>query len=213
MNESAVERSWFAVDGTLEPIAFDGPSSFRFPDAVAEHIIERYTRPGDWVLDPFCGFGTTSAVAERLSRHGVGFEVDAARAAFAASRVAAPGQVVRARADHAEPEPHPPCALLLTSPPYGSFRDETAIDNPSTYAEDARHLFASFVRFLAPDATLAVEVSPNSRGRPEPAACLDCWPGAYDLFDFREEIVRVNTGPVEAGPGYDHSHILVFAVR
>lgn len=58
-------RSWFAVEGSLEPIDYDGPSFFGFPQAVAEHVIERYSAPGDWIIDPFCGFGTTLAVAER----------------------------------------------------------------------------------------------------------------------------------------------------
>jgi DNA modification methylase len=41
---------------------------------VPQHVIERYSRPGDWVLDPFCGFGTTLVVAERLGREPLGFE-------------------------------------------------------------------------------------------------------------------------------------------
>jgi hypothetical protein len=31
-----------------------------------------------------------------------------------------------------------------------------------------------------------------------------------ELFVLREDIVRVNTGTTEAGPGYDHAHLLVF---
>jgi hypothetical protein len=40
-------RSWFVVDGSLEPIDYDGPSFFRFPEAVAEHV-ERYSAPGSF---------------------------------------------------------------------------------------------------------------------------------------------------------------------
>jgi hypothetical protein len=74
-------RSWFAVDGSLEPIDYDGPSFFRFTQAVAEHVIERYSAPGDLVIDPFCGFGTGLVVAERLGRHVVGCEADERRRA------------------------------------------------------------------------------------------------------------------------------------
>ena len=73
-------RSWFVVEGSLEPIDYDGPSFFRFPQAVAAHVVERYSVPGDWVIDPFCGFGTTLIVAERLGRHAVGCEADERRA-------------------------------------------------------------------------------------------------------------------------------------
>ncbi len=38
-------RSWFAVDGRLDPIDFDGASFFRFPEAVAEFAIQRYSDP------------------------------------------------------------------------------------------------------------------------------------------------------------------------
>ena len=213
MSGTTTERSWFAVDGALEPIAFDGPSFFRFPEAVAEHVIARYTRPGDWVLDPFCGFATTLVVAERLGRHAIGFEIDAERAAFGAARAVAPSRALHVQAEQAEPGSWPACGLLLTSPPYGSFRDEDAIDDPSTYAGDARRLFKSFVRFLAPHATIAVEVShvrEGARTRPLTWILGEALGG---LFDFREEIVRLNTGPAEAGPGYDHSHILVFTLR
>ena len=71
--------SWFAVDGSLEQKDFAGDSFFRFPEAVAEFAIERYSRPGDWVLDPFAGFGTTLVGAERLGGHGAGCEFDERR--------------------------------------------------------------------------------------------------------------------------------------
>jgi hypothetical protein len=40
-------RSWFAVNGSLEPIEFEREAFFRFPEAVAAFAIERYSRPGD----------------------------------------------------------------------------------------------------------------------------------------------------------------------
>ena len=41
------------------------------------------SRPDDLVLDPFCGTGTTGAVAQRLGRRFIGFERDADYAAAA----------------------------------------------------------------------------------------------------------------------------------
>jgi adenine-specific DNA-methyltransferase len=32
------------------------------------------TRPGDWVIDPFVGSGTTAAVAHKTDRHWVGID-------------------------------------------------------------------------------------------------------------------------------------------
>ncbi len=46
------------------------------PEALLERIIVASSRPGDIVLDPFMGTGTTAVVAERLGRRWVGIERD-----------------------------------------------------------------------------------------------------------------------------------------
>jgi len=38
------------------------------PEALIERILQIASRPGDWILDPFAGVGTTGAVARRLGR-------------------------------------------------------------------------------------------------------------------------------------------------
>jgi DNA modification methylase len=43
--------------------------------ALRERVIRASSRPGDLVLDPFAGSGTTCVVAQRLGRHYVGTEV------------------------------------------------------------------------------------------------------------------------------------------
>lgn len=48
-----------------------------FPRQLAERFILQHTRPGDGVLDIFCGAGTTLAEAVRLGRFGVGVDDDA----------------------------------------------------------------------------------------------------------------------------------------
>ena len=55
------------------------------PEALLARILMASTKPGDVVLDPFFGSGTTGAVAKRLGRHFVGIEreqsyIDAATA-------------------------------------------------------------------------------------------------------------------------------------
>ena len=47
-----------------------------FPRALPDRFIRQYTNPGDLVLDPFCGVGTTVKVAAGLGRRAVGFEID-----------------------------------------------------------------------------------------------------------------------------------------
>ncbi|HEX8081180.1 MAG TPA: DNA methyltransferase [Jatrophihabitans sp.] len=45
------------------------------PEALLERIISASTKKGDVVLDPFCGCGTTVAVAQRLGRQWVGIDI------------------------------------------------------------------------------------------------------------------------------------------
>ena len=59
------------------------------PEALLARVILSSSRPDDLVLDPFCGTGTTGAVAKRLSRRFVGIERDAGYAKAAERRIAA----------------------------------------------------------------------------------------------------------------------------
>jgi site-specific DNA-methyltransferase (adenine-specific) len=47
----------------------------QMPEAVLERIVRASSNPGDVVLDPFAGSGTTLAVARRLGRHYLGIEL------------------------------------------------------------------------------------------------------------------------------------------
>jgi modification methylase len=58
------------------------------PEALLARAILAASRPGDLVLDPFCGTGTTGAVAKRLGRRFVGFERDSTYAKAAMARIA-----------------------------------------------------------------------------------------------------------------------------
>jgi DNA modification methylase len=46
------------------------------PERLLEIMISASSRPGDVVLDPFAGTGTTLAVAKRLGRPSIGYEID-----------------------------------------------------------------------------------------------------------------------------------------
>ncbi len=62
------------------------------PEALLHRVLLASTAPGDIVLDPFLGTGTTAAVAKRLGRHFIGIErhPDYAEAALARIRSVAP---------------------------------------------------------------------------------------------------------------------------
>jgi modification methylase len=78
------------------------------PEALVARVMLAASRPGDVILDPFFGSGTTGAVAKRLGRHFLGIERDRAYAAAALTRIAAveplgPEAIAEAPAKRAEP--------------------------------------------------------------------------------------------------------------
>jgi modification methylase len=59
------------------------------PEALLYRVLLASTKPGDIVLDPFFGTGTTGAVAKKLGRRFIGIERDPAYIAAAEERIAA----------------------------------------------------------------------------------------------------------------------------
>jgi modification methylase len=74
------------------------------PQALLARVMLASSRPDDLVLDPFCGTGTTGAVAKRLGRRFIGVERDAAYAAAAQKRISG-----------VEPLPASAIALFVTA--------------------------------------------------------------------------------------------------
>lgn len=57
------------------------------PEALLYRVIMSSTNPGDIVLDPFFGTGTTGAVAKKLNRHWIGIENNASYVELAQDRL------------------------------------------------------------------------------------------------------------------------------
>lgn len=58
------------------------------PESLLHRVILASTRPGDVILDPFFGTGTTGAAARRLGRRYIGIEREAEYVALAEARIA-----------------------------------------------------------------------------------------------------------------------------
>ena len=66
----------------------DKAHSTQKPEALLHRVILAASKPGDVILDPFLGSGTTAAVAKRLGRHFIGIERDSSYARIARARIA-----------------------------------------------------------------------------------------------------------------------------
>jgi modification methylase len=99
--------------------------------SIAATAIAAYTQPGELVIDPMCGIGTTLVEAVHQDRQAIGVEYEARWAAVAQANLtlaasqgaAGTGQVHTGDARHLldllHPALHGTAALVLTSPPYG----------------------------------------------------------------------------------------------
>ena len=70
-----VTNDWHDVKPARENEKLGYPT--QKPRALLERIIEASSNPGDVVLDPFCGCGTTIDAARRLNRRWVGIDISA----------------------------------------------------------------------------------------------------------------------------------------
>ncbi|MBC8205276.1 restriction endonuclease [bacterium] len=66
-------RDWYYADYARKSEQLGYPT--QKPEALLERIIKASSPEGGWVLDPFCGCGTTPAVAERLKRNWIGIDI------------------------------------------------------------------------------------------------------------------------------------------
>jgi len=112
--------------------------------AIAAHAITDYTQPGEVVLDPMCGIGTTLVEAVHLGRDAVGVEYEPPWAQFARRNLhharsqgaTGHGTVHQGDARHLatllDPELAGRVALVLTSPPYGASLHGQVTARPGT---------------------------------------------------------------------------------
>ncbi|MEN3793879.1 site-specific DNA-methyltransferase [Fulvimarina sp. MAC3] len=116
------------------------------PEALLARIIMASTKPGDVILDPFFGTGTTGAVAKRLGRDFVGIEREDEYVKVARRRIA---EIEPLEEDDLKitggkrAEPRVPFASLI----------EAGLVKPGTELTDSKHRYRARVRA---DGTIAV---------------------------------------------------------
>jgi len=151
----------------------DDQELVHFTESLAGTVIEELTAPGDRVLDPFAGFGTTLVVSHRLGRSSVGVELLPERVAQVRHRLDArahevPAQVVQGDTRHLADLVQGPFDLCLTSPPYMTANAHP--ENPlegyevpdghySTYLAELGEVFGQVAGLLRPGGHLALNVA------------------------------------------------------
>jgi hypothetical protein len=123
--------------------------------AIAAYAITHYTQPGELVLDPMCGIGTTLVEAVHAGRRAVGVEyephwvvVSSANLALAhTAGVEHEGRVfhgdARQIASLLPPEYVGQAALVVTSPPYGPSTHGQVAVAPRAGVQKYHHLYGN----------------------------------------------------------------------
>ncbi|MGO1068686.1 DNA methyltransferase [Lysobacter sp. CA199] len=173
-------RSWLVLEP--DPPQHTLPEDLRARDrfggrdcgwvAQMRPFVRHFSRPGQCVFDPFCGFGTTLLAAALEGREGCGIEIDAGRAELARERLRRHGidaPIAVGSLPHAEI----PRAidLCLTNVPYFGCRWPTDEGDPSegqlylendyaTYLHRLRDIFHA-VRGALPDDGFCIAMVEN----------------------------------------------------
>jgi len=71
-------RSVWSIPLTKKSEKRHGKHPTQKPEVLLERVVLSSTNPGDIILDPFCGSGTTGAVAVRHGRRFIGIDMDKA---------------------------------------------------------------------------------------------------------------------------------------
>jgi DNA modification methylase len=98
------------MKGTLDNV-FSHPATF--PEALARDHITSWSNPGDIVLDPFLGSGTTLKMAQMLTRRAIGVEISEEYCRLAVERLRQPTFFSLAAPVHTNGNGKPVQAALL----------------------------------------------------------------------------------------------------
>jgi len=197
------------------PAEFRG-EDLRYSEDLVATFLRQYTRPGDVVLDPFAGYGTTLLVAEAMERVPYGVEFDARRARYIRSQLRRPASLIHGDSRQLLSYDLPPFDFAMTSPPYMNREDPQdpftnyTIDGGgySAYLRDIQAIYRQVQQLMRPDARVVLEVA-NLKS---PAGVTTL---AWDVAQALAPVLRFEGEVVIAwdsyGYGYDHSYCLVFA--
>lgn len=87
---NAVENIIRPKSGTPKIIPNSEQHPTEKPVGLAKHFIRLHSQPGDLILDPFAGSGTTLVAAQQLGRHYIGCDITPEYVAMAQERLALP---------------------------------------------------------------------------------------------------------------------------
>lgn len=196
----------------------------RYPPAFVDRFLDEFTEPGDAVLDPFAGFGTTLRVADEMGRVPYGVEYERRRVEYIEERGDHGGNLVHGDARELDDLDLPPVDCCLTSPPWmvegmetNPLRNYDGESDYESYLDDVADVFAQVADCLAPGGVALVDVTNFDVEGEVTTLAWDLADAIGEALHFHGEVVVAWKTDVEPGPdgtlgtGYDHNYCLVFS--
>jgi len=104
---------------TLENASpWDDDNEMKYPESLVRYFLERYTKKGARVFDPFMGLGTTAMVAEEMGRIPYGIEADRKRYEWGAGQIENWNNIRHGDSAKIGSYGFPKMDFAITSPPY-----------------------------------------------------------------------------------------------
>jgi DNA modification methylase len=167
-----------------------------FTRAFVRAVVEEFSSPGDVVLDPFAGYGTTLLVSEELGREPVGIEVLSERANIIRARLGSAATVIVGDARRLDRLGLGTVDLCLTSPPYMNRFDHpqnpltayTTVDGDyATYLAELLDIFLAVKRHLRGHGHLVINAATIRTGDVVTPLAWDITHMLEPHFDFQGE--------------------------
>lgn len=209
------DQTLINIPFTLEraPPPFEG-NDIKYPEALVRYFMERYSKKGDRVFDPFTGLGTTLFVAEEMGRIPYGIEAEERKFEWSAGQLEHWQNVIYGDAGNIDKYGLPKMDFCMTSPPYmpkhhkwnplfSGNPDKAGYD---TYLRRMKLIFKKLAILMKRNAAVIVQAD-NLPGRTYTPLVRDLSLAIEPSLRLENEIIVTWDNPK---PDYPLTHCLVF---
>ncbi len=190
----------------------------RFPESLVEYLLEKFTKKGNIVFDPFAGLGTSLIVSEKTGRIPFGIEFDKNRYSYIKSKLTHKENIIYWNSLKLSTYKLPQIDFSLTSPPYNPIGKHNYLSGKGGYEwylKDMWIIYSQLRKYMKKNSYIVIEVS-NLKGKEVTTLARDIAREVSKIFHFEGEIIIGWKGKWALkwngnyGYGYDHSYCLVF---
>ncbi|EJC82318.1 DNA modification methylase [Rhizobium leguminosarum bv. trifolii WSM2297] len=144
---------------------FQNGDEIRFPGDLVSALLDRFTKSGDAVFDPFVGLGTTFFVCEQRGRIPYGTEADRQRYEWVKQRITTKHHLVCGDSAELAAFDFPEMDFCITSPPYMPhwhkwnplYNGDPEYDGYGVYLKRMQEIYGQICKRMKANAYLVVQ--------------------------------------------------------